>query len=612
MLAALGVVYGDIGTSPLYAVRYCFHTTHGLTLTEANVLGILSLIFWSLILVLSIKCAALVMRADNEGEGGILALLSLIRRTPHEPAARRPLLVILGLFGASLLYGDGMITPAISVLSAVEGLRVATPVFDRAVVPIAMVILLALFVVQHKGTGHIGRLFGPVILVWFLYIGLLGAVALYHRPATLTALSPHHALRFLGHHGVAALLPLGGVFLVVTGAEALYADLGHFGAIAIRWTWFGVVLPCLVLNYFGQGALLLRDPQAIANPFFHLVPAWALYPTVLLACAATVIASQAIIAGAFSLTHQAVRLEYLPRLRILHTSREEEGQIYVPAANWLLCAASVALAIGFGSSSGLAAAYGVAVSATMLITTVLVYAVMRESWNWPRSLALATTLALGMVDVAFLAANGLKISRGGWIPLLVGVLGYVIMSTWRRGRELLAVRIQEQAGTLEALRTEMAEQAPSRVRGTAIFLTSHPDGIPASFLQNMRHNHVLHETNIFLTLVTEHRPRLPRNERIRISQLADHFYRVVASYGFMEEPSVFHVLARCGEEGLPVEVEEATFFLGRETAFPTERPGMPRWREWLFVWIARNTATARREFHIPADRVVELGAQIEL
>ena len=426
MLAALGVVYGDIGTSPLYAVGYCFHETHGLAVNEANVLGILSLIFWSLIVVLSVKYAALVMRADNEGEGGILALLSLIRRSPRGPAARRPMLVILGLFGASLIYGDGMITPAISVLSAVEGLRVATPMFDRAVVPITVVILLALFLIQRKGTGHIGRVFGPVILVWFLYIGLLGTIALFHRPATLAALSPIHALSFLYQHRLGALLPLGGVFLVVTGAEALYADLGHFGATAIRWTWFCVVLPCLVLNYFGQGALLLTDPETIANPFFHLVPGWALYPTVLLACAATVIASQAIIAGAFSLTRQAVRLDYLPRLGILHTSQEEEGQIYVPSTNWFLCFASLALAVGFGSSSGLAAAYGVAVSATMLITTLLVYTVMRENWEWPAAPALAITIMLGMVDVAFLAANGLKITRGGWIPLLVGVAGYVV------------------------------------------------------------------------------------------------------------------------------------------------------------------------------------------
>jgi len=612
MLAALGVVYGDIGTSPLYAVRYCFHSAHGMAPTQANVLGILSLIFWSLMVVLSIKYAGVVLRADNEGEGGILALLSLIHRSPRSPAARRPLLVILGLFGASLLYGDGMITPAISVLSAVEGLRVATPAFDRWVVPITVVILLALFLLQHKGTGQIGRLFGPVILVWFLYLGLLGGGAIVHRPQVLAALSPHYALRFLYHHGLAALLPMGGVFLVVTGAEALYADVGHFGASAIRGTWFCVVLPCLLLNYFGQGALMLRDPEAVNNPFFHLVPAWALYPTVLLACAATVIASQAIIAGAFSLTRQAVRLEYLPRLRVLHTSHEEEGQIYVPSTNWLLCAAAVALAVGFGSASGLAAAYGVAVSATMLITTILVYTVMRESWNWPLAVALAAALVLGAVDLAFLGANSLKILRGGWIPLLVGLLGYVVMSTWQRGRELVAVRIREQAGTLEALRAEMAEHPPAQAPGTAIFLTSHADGIPATFLQNMRHNHVLHETNLFLTLVTEHRPRIPRTERIRVSHLAKHFHRVVASYGFMEEPSVFHVLARCAEEGVPVEVEQATFFLGRETVFPTRRPGMPLWREQLFTWIARNTATARREFHIPSDRVVELGTQIEL
>ncbi len=612
MLAALGVVYGDIGTSPLYAFRECFHEATGLAPVREEILGVVSLIFWSLMVVLSVKYVALVMRADNEGEGGILALLSLIRRPPARPAGPRPWLVVLGLFGAALLYGDGMITPAISVLSAVEGLTVATPALERWVVPITVVILLALFLVQHKGTGHIGRLFGPVILLWFLCLGATGLAALVQRPEVLAGLLPTHATSFLLRHGPAALLPLGAVFLAVTGAEALYADMGHFGAPAIRRTWFAVVLPCLLLNYLGQGALLLREPAAVANPFFHLVPASLLYPTVALACAATVIASQAVISGAFSLTRQAIRLDYLPRLTVVHTSESEEGQIFVPAVNRALLVATVALAIGFSSSSGLAAAYGIAVSTTMLLTTLLLFVVMRERWGWPWPAAVAVSCALGMVDLLFLAANSLKILHGGWIPILVGIAGYVVMSTWRRGRELLAERIREQAGTLESLRAEMADRPPARVAGTAVFLSGHPEGIPATLLQNLRHNRVIHEQNIFLTLLTEHRPRVERDQRLEITHLSERFHRVVAHYGYQEDPSIFHVLARCTEAGLPVDVEEATFFLGRETLFATERPGMPLWRDRLFALIARNALPARRQFHIPPDRVIELGSQIEL
>ena len=612
MLAALGVVYGDIGTSPLYAFRECFHEAHDLPPDRGNILGILSLIFWALMLILSVKYLAIVMRADNEGEGGILALLALLRRKARVPAARRPLLIILGLFGAALLYGDGMITPAISVLSAVEGLRVATPVFDPYIVPITVVILVLLFAFQFKGTAHIGKIFGPVTLVWFAYMGLVGTLSLLARPEALEALDPRLAVGFLWHHGAGSLLPLGAVFLAVTGAEALYADMGHFGKGAIRRTWFVVVLPCLLLNYFGQGALLLAHPEAVTNPFYLLVPGWALYPTVALACLATIIASQAVISGAFSLTRQAVRLGYLPRIRILHTSHDEAGQIYVPSINWFLLVAASALAVLFGSSSGLAAAYGIAVSATMLITTILVYVLMRERWEWSRWQALALTTPFLFVDFAFLSANSLKILRGGWIPILVGILGYIVMSTWSRGRELLALRIAEQSGTLEDLRKDFAETPPLMVPGTAIFLTSTPKGTPATLIQNLKHNHVLHEQNLFLTLVTEDRPRLPRDERLELSRLADHFQRAVGHYGYMEDPNIFHILARCADEGLEIDLDRATFFLGRETLFATPREGMPIWREKLFAMIARNSVPAPREFHIPPERVVEIGVQIEL
>ena len=612
MLATLGVVYGDIGTSPLYAFRECFHEAHDLPPDRANILGILSLIFWALMLILSVKYLAIVMRADNEGEGGILALLALIRRKAKVPAARRPFLIILGLFGAALLYGDGMITPAISVLSAVEGLSVATPVFDPYVVPITAAILIGLFAFQFKGTARIGLIFGPVTLVWFLYLGLVGLVEIFSRPETLAALDPRYGLAFLWHNGTGSLLPMGAVFLAVTGAEALYADMGHFGRSAIRRTWFVVVLPCLLLNYFGQGALLLARPEAVTNPFFLLVPGWALYPTVVLACFATIIASQAVISGAFSLTRQAVRLGYLPRMRILHTSKDEVGQIYVPSINWFLLIASVLLAVVFGNSSGLAAAYGIAVSATMLITTVLVYVIMRERWRWPLWAALAVTLPLLAVDFVFLSANSLKILHGGWIPILVGILGYILMSTWRRGRELLSLRISEQSGSLEDLLEGFVEQPPVMVPGTAIYLTRTPRGTPATLLQNLRHNHVLHETNVFLTLETQDRPRIPRDERIEITGLGEHFQRVVAHYGYMEDPNIFHILARCSEEGLTIDLDKATFFLGRETLFATPRPGMPIWREWLFALIARNSVPAPREYHIPPERIIEIGTQIEL
>jgi len=612
MLATLGIVYGDIGTSPLYAFRECLGGTHGVSATHANVLGILSLIFWSLVVVLSLKYVTLILQADNDGEGGILALMALIRRRAERPAARRPVLIILGLFGAALLYGDGMITPAISVLSAIEGLKVATPIFAPYVVPLTLVILCGLFLVQKKGTQRIGIVFGPVTLLWFLALAALGIVQIVAEPATLAAINPRHAIAFFRNGGWPAFTVLGSVFLVVTGAEALYADMGHFGRRPIRMTWFAVVFPCLLLNYFGQGSLLLAHPEAIENPFYHLVPRSLIYPMVVLATAATIIASQAVISGAFSLTRQAVRLGYFPRVTIVHTSKEEIGQIYVGSINWVLFAATIGLVLGFESSSSLAAAYGVAVVTTMAITTVFAYVVMRERWRWPWLVAVSIAAGLWVIDFSFLSANAMKIPHGGWFPLVIGAVGYVVMSTWRRGRELLAERLRERSLPFDEFRRRCAADPPADVRGTAIYLTSNPRDIPPMILHNLQHNRVLHERVVFMTFVTEEHPRLPREERLQIQPLGERFYRVVAHYGFMEEPSVYHVIARCTEAGLPLDIESTTFFLGRETLLATEDPEMPIWREKLFALLSRNTAGVTRSLKIPSERIVELGAQIEL
>ena len=612
-LGALGVVYGDIGTSPLYALRECFTGPHAIPLTSDNVLGVLSLILWSLVFVISIKYLAFVMRADNRGEGGIMALLALIHPTrPTKRSQQRWLLLTLGLFGAALLYGDSMITPAISVLSAVEGLSVATPVFDRYVVPITIVILVALFMFQKRGTGGVGAVFGPVMLAWFAVLAVLGAAHILQDPSVLAAVNPAHAVSFFARNRWPGFLVLGAVFLVVTGGEALYADMGHFGRRPIRMAWFGLVVPALLLNYFGQGALLLGHPDAAASPFYRLVPAWGVYPLVTLATAATVIASQAVISGAFSLTRQAVQLGYVPRLRVEHTSQEEIGQIYVPSVNWALMLFTIALVLGFRSSSNLAAAYGVAVSSDMLITSLLLFVVSREVWGWRLAPSLVMTASFAAADIAFLGANAVKIPQGGWFPLVVAACAFTLMSTWKRGREILAHRLLEHSVPLQVLLGDIAADPPERVPGTAVYMVRTPDVTPPSLVHNLAHNKVLHEKIVFLSVLTEEVPYVPQSERVKVEALGKSFYSVIARYGFMQDPNIPFVLEQCKAHGLDILVSGTTFFLGRETLLATERPGMARWREKLFSLLSRNAARATDFFRIPPEQVFEIGVQVEL
>jgi KUP system potassium uptake protein len=612
VLATLGVVYGDIGTSPLYAVRECFAGPHGYPPTPENVLSVLSLVFWALVVVVSVKYLLFVMRADNHGEGGILALMALVAGSGRSRKVNRRVLVMLGLFGAALLYGDGMITPAISVLSAVEGLQVATPVFQPYVIPITIGILIGLFAVQRRGTAAVGAVFGPVTLVWFVTIALLGLAAIARQPAVLAALAPSHAIGFFERHAVAGAQVLGAVFLVVTGGEALYADMGHFGARPIRLTWFSLVLPALVCNYFGQGALLLADPAAIDNPFYRMVPGWALYPLVALATAATVIASQAVISGTFSLTRQAVQLGYCPRVKILHTSTEEIGQIYVPLVNWILMVATIGLVIGFRTSSSLAAAYGVAVSTTMVITTILAYVVARELWKWPIAVALALSSAFIVVDLAFFGANLLKIAHGGWFPLLVAAGVYALLSTWKRGRQIVADRLHASTMPLDKFLEHVQEVKPARVAGTGVFMSASADCVPVTLVHHLTFNRALHDRLVLLTIDVEERPHVPRGERVTIEPLQGGLTRLVGHYGFMDMPNVLEIVGRAEAKGLKVDVTDATFYLGREIVVVSPRPGMARWREHLFVLMLRNARRAVDFFRIPSDRVVELGVKVEL
>ncbi|HWP37993.1 MAG TPA: potassium transporter Kup [Gemmatimonadales bacterium] len=612
-LTALGVVYGDIGTSPLYALRECFTGSHPVELTPANVLGVLSLIFWSLVIVISLKYLVFVMRADNRGEGGIMALLALIGpRRSGSPSQQRWLLLAVGLFGAALLYGDSMITPAISVLSAVEGLQVATPVFLPWVVPITIAILVALFVFQQRGTAGVGAVFGPVMLVWFGLLAILGIAQVVQAPEVLAAVSPTHAVSFFARNQWTGFLVLGAVFLAVTGGEALYADMGHFGRRPIRLAWFAVVIPALLLNYFGQGALLLDHPDAASSPFYRLVPGWALYPVIMIATAAAIIASQAVISAAFSLTRQAIQLGYVPRLRIEHTSQEEIGQIYVPAVNWALMVFTIALVVGFESSSRLAAAYGVAVSSDMLITSLLLFVVSREVWRWPLVACVLGTVAFVAVDLAFLTANAAKIPQGGWFPLVIAGGAFTLMSTWKTGREILARRLLEHSVPLEVLLADIAADPPQRVPGTAVYMVRTPDITPPSLVHNLAHNKVLHEKVVFLSILTEEVPYVPQAERVQVKALGKGFYSVVARYGFMQDPNIPFVLQQCKSHGLDVVVSGTTFFLGRETLLSTERPGMARWRERLFSLMSRNAARATAFFHIPPEQVFEVGVQVEM
>lgn len=609
---ALGIVYGDIGTSPLYAVRECFHGAHAVPISQENILGVLSLIFWTLVVVVTIKYHVYVIRFDNRGEGGILALLGLIGLTRPRHAAVKATLVALGVFGAALLYGDGMITPAISVLSAIEGLEVATPFFKPYVIPTTIVILALLFAFQRRGTAGVGIIFGPITLLWFGTLAALGVRGILMAPSVLQALNPVHAVTFFMNNGLPGFLVLGAVFLVATGGEALYADLGHFGEKPIQIDWFFLVAPALMLQYLGQGALLIRDPGAAINPFYLLAPKWMLYPLVVLATMATIIASQAMISGAFSLTRQAIQLGYLPRMEIIHTSAAEIGQIYMPTVNWALMMATIALVIGFGSSSAIAGAYGVAVSTTMIITTILAYVVARGLRGWSRLAAGAVTLGFLIADAAFLTANYFKIAAGGWFPLLIAVIVFTIMTTWRRGREILSAKLREGALSPELFIQSLRVRPPIRVPGTAVFMHRNPSSIPTSLLHSLKHYRTLHEQVILLTITTEEVAHIPAEERLTTEDLGEGILRVNARYGYMEDIDVPALLAAAGEKGLVTRPMETTYFLGRETLVVTKRPsGMMKWREKIFASMTRNAESAAEFFRLPANRVVELGARIE-
>jgi len=611
-VAALGVVYGDIGTSPLYALRECFTGGHQTPVTEANVLGVLSLIFWTLILVVTLKYTVYVLRMDNRGEGGILALMSLLKRGRGRGAGQRSLMVTLGLFGAALLYGDGMITPAISVLSAVEGLEMATPVFAPYVVPITALILLALFLVQRRGTAGIGNVFGPVMALWFATIGALGLVAVVREPAVLAAVNPVHAVRFFAELGLHGYLVLGAVLLVATGCEALYADLGHFGRRPIQVDWFLLVGPALALNYFGQGALLLHEPGAARNPFYHLAPSWGLLPLVALATLATVIASQAVISGTFSLTRQAVQLGYLPRMSVVHTSETTIGQIYTPTANWILMVASMALVVGFQRSTNLAAAYGVAVTSTMVVTTILAYAVVREKYGWALAPALAVTAVFLSADLAFFGANIVKVPSGGWFPLMVAATVFVVMTTWVEGRRVLGRRLSEGRLPIRDFIKDIAGHPPSRVPGTAVFLSRTLGRTPPALMHNLKHNKVLHERVVILTVVTEEQPYVSEADRYELEVLGGGFFSIVLHFGFMGTPDVPRVLQRIKAPGLEFRPLETTYFVGRETVLTGGRSGIAPWRKRLFAGMSHNALAATSYFNLPPNRVVELGSQIEI
>lgn len=611
-LTALGVVYGDIGTSPLYALRESFHGPHAIAPTPANIYGVLSLVFWSLIIVITIKYVVFILRADNRGEGGILALTALA--TPIRPLAPSPRhsLVLLGVFGAALLYGDGIITPAISVLSAVEGLSVATPFFQPFVIPFTIGILTGLFLMQRGGTTRLGRLFGPVMLVWFVALALLGVINIARNPEVLAAVNPGYALTFFAANGWRGYLILGTVFLVVTGGEALYADMGHVGKRAIRLAWFGLVLPALLLNYFGQGSLLLSNPEAARNPFYLSAPSWALYPLVILATAATIIASQALISGVFSLTMQAENLGFLPRTLIIHTSATEFGQIYIPSVNWMLMVACILVILGFETSSHLAAAYGVAVTMTMAITTLVFAVVVRAHWRWPVwQVALLTGILL-LVDLAFLGANLIKIPQGGWFPLVVAGLLFAVMTTWKRGNRIVFMYEQRLELPLDLLFKRMRVEPPTRVPGTAVFLSANPAGTPAALLANLRHNHVVHQQVVLTTVRIEGVPHVPEEQRLHVEPLEQGFYRVIIRFGFMEQPNVPKALAHLSAPGLQFDPDYVPYFVNRTRVIRTEIYHMAPWREQLYTLMRRNAASPTDFFLLPASRVFEVGTSVEL
>ena len=613
-LAALGVVFGDIGTSPLYTMKEVFGGVHHpLTINAANVLGILSLIFWALTLVVAVKYVSFIMRADNKGEGGIMALMALALRNLPEGSISRRLVLMLGLFGAALFYGDGVVAPSISVLSAIEGLSIITPKFTPFVIPLTLGVLIALFLIQSRGTAHLGRLFGPVMLLWFLTLAALGIWNIAQAPNVLKAINPYYGAHFLYTHPSLGFLTLGAVVLALTGAEALYADMGHFGRKPIQIVWFSLVLPSLVINYFGQGALILQDKTAIANPFFHMAPEWALYPLVLIATCATVIASQAVITGAFSVTQQAMQLGYTPRLDIQHTSGDQIGQIYIPAINWMMLVTVIALVLGFRSSSNLAAAYGIAVTGTMLTTSILAFYVSSRLWHWNPWRAFFGALPFICIDLTFFAASSVKIVDGGWFPLIFGFTLFLMLTTWKRGRLLLHKRLSEEAIELQPFVNSLSpESGVTRIPGTAVFLTGNLDGVPHAMLHSLKHYKVLHERIALVAVNTLDVPYVPDAQRVTVEVLPNQFWRIKVFYGFMDEPNLPEALEWCTEQGLDFDMMETSFFIGRETLIARMHSEMNFWREKLFIAMSRNASSAASFFKLPANRVVEMGSQIVL
>ncbi len=611
LLGVLGVVYGDIGTSPLYALKASIDHFGSEHIPLADLLGVLSLIFWSLIMVVTVKYVMLVMRADNRGEGGILALMVLAQRSSANARMRR-ILALVGIVGACLFFGDGAITPAISVLSAVEGLEVAAPNLQEFVLPISVVVIIVLFAVQSRGTHSVGRIFGPVMAVWFVVLGLLGIIQVVQHPQVLWALSPSYGFELCVTHGWLAFVALGSVVLAVTGAEALYADMGHFGAPSIRVAWNFFVLPCLVLNYFGQGALLIADPSAAANPFYRMAPDWALIPLVILATMATVIASQALISGAYSVTRQCMQLGFLPRMRVDHTSATEEGQIYVPQVNTALLVGVMVLVLAFRSSDALASAYGIAVTATFICTCILSVVVFRRQYHWSRWLAVGVFGVFTLMDTMFFAANALKIPEGGWVPLAFGMMLLALMTSWKRGRDLLLDRWKQDSLPLATFLARLPHSRTIRVPGMAIFMTGNPDYVPAALLHNLKHNKVLHEKVLFVTVSTLDIPEMAPAQRPQVTELAPGIHRVLLRYGFMQSPNLPRDLAALKEMGIDIEPMQASYFLGRETLVAAMAPRMAIWRMWLFLLLARNATPATEFFRIPSDRVVELGVRVAI
>ena len=611
IIGAIGVVFGDIGTSPLYALKETFAGHHPMTVDPASILGVLSLIFWTIMALVTLKYVAIIMRADNRGEGGSLALLARVTDLTKNSRATW-FVTMLGIFAAALFYGDSMITPAISVLSAVEGLEVIAPSLKNYVLPITAVVLTGLFWIQRHGTGAMGRFFGPIMCAWFGILALLGVINIWQAPSVLAALYPGYALEFLISHPSASFLALGAVVLAVTGGEALYTDMGHFGKFPIRAAWFSFVLPALVLNYYGQGALLLQNPAAIQNPFYLLAPDWALIPMVILATCATVIASQAVISGAFSVARQAVQLGYLPRMQIVHTSHMEAGQIYVPFTNWTLYLAVMALVFGFQSSSNLAAAYGIAVTGTMMIDTILVSFVVILAWRWNPWLAVPLLGALLLIDLAFFSANAIKLLQGGWFPIVIAVASFTTLTTWRRGRHLLFQEMGNLTMPLDQFIRSIEKTPLKQVTGTAVYLTSRPEGAPSALLHNIKHNEVLHARNVLVTVQTAEVPYVADRDRVEVINLDRSFYRVFVRYGFMEQPDIPKALEACGEQGLAFDLEKTSFFLSREVVVPKLAPPMMLWRELFFIWMLRNAQSATDFFRIPTNRVVELGTLVEI